>query len=256
MERLSHGTAATATAVAENPPSNVVEFRPRPSNLAHAWLASAPVSPRAKRIGRALAAHVRIATEDVDWRHIRAGDVAAFVTADTLATDTGDCTRTVKRGLAELVRAGLVKRRTLRTNTYVFPAPAAPPAVTPGVTPGVTLEQGYREQPRREPREEPAAPVSRGAVDRPKRPDPTRATKGEVEFAIRLLAEHGKLPTPADADAYREKAAAVEDSGYRIASVIGRLKRGEHVRVFTAERDGLKPPPHGKRQATAAGGVS
>ena len=137
-------------------PNNLVQFTPRTprgSSLARAWLSTANVSPRTAAVGRALAAHARVAPHPVTWRHIRRGDVEAHVSAETLAGEMGVSPRTVKRGLADLEAAGLEKRRTARTNTYVFP-PAAGAAVPPAVTPRVTLPVTPKE-PRGEPRPEP-----------------------------------------------------------------------------------------------------
>ena len=119
------------------------------------------MSPRAQRVGRALADHAAYQKTPTSWRHLRRGDLAAWVSADTLAAEMGCSSRTVKRGIAELVDAGLLRRRTKRTNAYVFPSATSrrqpvTPVVTPCVTLPVTPYEPRTDEPRTETQREPA----------------------------------------------------------------------------------------------------
>ena len=108
-----------------------------------AWLDSVGVSPRAQRVGRALAWHASVMRYGMGWRKLRAGDVACYVSAETLAENIGRSVRTVKYGLVELVEAGLIRHRTARTNTYIFPSPCTP-LCTPLCTPKERSEEVQR----------------------------------------------------------------------------------------------------------------
>ena len=148
----------TAHAATKAATSNVVQFKPRASNAAFAWLATTGVSPRAQQVGRAIARHARVHLYGKSWRHIRAGELACWPSIETLRKQIGCNHSTVERGLKELEQAGLVKRRTMHTNSYVFPEPIpahkAPPADLPADLPADPIEPQRELQ--REPREEAA----------------------------------------------------------------------------------------------------
>ena len=174
------GTTAAAASV-HTPTTNVVQFRPRPSSLARAWLASVDLTPHALRVGKAIAEHASIAARPTKWRKILRGDIEAHVSAQTLARDLGLSRQHVHRALRELIEAGLDRRRTARSNTYVFPAEVAaqpaPPRVrprviaTPDATVGATVGATVDETPKepsgihdQDPREEPRGGTERRAA--------------------------------------------------------------------------------------------
>ena len=266
---MTNNSHSTATADART--SNVVQFRPRPSSEAVAWVYAQDPSPRARAVGRALAAHAQYQASTVTWRHLRRGDLAAWPSYDTLAREMRASSRTVKRGMAELIAAGLERRRTLRSNSYVFPsATERRQPVTPCVTPAVTLCVTPKE-PRTEPRREPVAraicfrcggswPASYGfrcrACERDTR-DPCLApfkwTDGDehrctrcatcrpdversTELAIRLMAKAGKVDAR---HVVRFRAWLHRREAWENTRLIGRLRRGETVPVWTPIKAGL-----------------
>ena len=207
-------------------------FKPRPTALALAWVATADLTPRAQRVGRAIADHVRIAATPTKWRHIKTGDLVTWVGINQLACELGCCTLTVKRGIAELIDAGLDRRRTMRTNTYVFPIvervqpprPRVPQppgrqrqAVTSPVPPPVTLPVTPKE-----PREDPHDGNRREEPSRARARDPQFASDAQVEYAISLGLEHGVLK-PDQVDEARARWSTSDRA--TITLRIGRLRR-------------------------------
>ena len=158
-------------------PATVSPFRPRAVNEARKaalqWLAKsgAGVSPRAQHVGRALARHASVARYNVPWRHIQAGKLVAFVSINTLAREIGRNRSTVERGLTELVCAGLVKHRTFRTTTYVFPEPADLPSDLPADLPA-DLAADLAADPKGRSEEPSDDPMDEAAEERDANPPP------------------------------------------------------------------------------------
>ena len=159
-----------------------------------------------------------------------------------LTLELGCCTLTVKRGIAELIDAGLDRRRTMRTNTYVFPVvdrvqpprPRVPQpprrqrqAVTPPVPAPVTLPVTPKE-----PREDPHGRNRR--EEPPRARDPRVATDAQVEFALSLALEHGVLK-PDQVDEARARWSTSDRATITVR--IQRLKKRQEP-VFIAA-----PPP-------------
>ena len=219
-------------------------FTARPTTLALAWVATADLTPRAQRVGRAIADHVRIAPAPKKWRHIKIGDLVTWVGINQLALELGCCTLTVKRGIAELIDAGLDRRRTMRTNTYVFPIvervqpprPRVPQpprrqrqAVTPPVPPPVTLPVTPKE-----PREDPHDRNRREVPSRAPARDPRIASDAQVEFAISLGLENGVLK-PDQIDEARARWSTSDWASITLR--IGRLRKRQEPRFIPS------PPP-------------
>lgn len=206
------------------------QFKHCTSSLARAWLASVDgrLCRTGAKVGRWLAAEVRVATDDDRRRHVTAGDVVCYWTVGRLAEAHGCTGRTVERGIRELKAAGLVVHRTGRASTYSFPKPVArkPVPVASPVGSDVGSSVGSHLEPVREPREEPRREPSRA------RRDPRRSTPGEIEFLICLAVEDGKVAGKY-VDAFRETMAGRER--WRNVQSISRLKKGLAMTVW-------KPP--------------
>ena len=97
----------------------------RNSNVARACIAALDVSPAVRLTGYAIADCAAIHPRSTTFRHIQAGDCAAFPAGETIRrTRRGRVTiRTIRNHIEALVIAGLERRRTVRTNTYVFMYP-------------------------------------------------------------------------------------------------------------------------------------
>ena len=134
MGRFSHGTAATATEEAANPPSNVVEFRPRPSSLALHWCAhlEGGQMPAERRILQRVVKRCRFATAADERRYkVRAGDVFTHEAHRTIAADIGRHRTTVWRALKPYQEAGLLEvRQTRRRERVIVFRPPATAAAT------------------------------------------------------------------------------------------------------------------------------
>lgn len=114
----------------ENQTSTVVQFRPRASNLAHAWLATADVTPTGYTVGIFLADRARFATAADVRRKVHPGEVFTYWAQRTIAEKLKCSERQVRRGVASLRAAGFGVRRLPRPRpgcgdgvaSYVFPA--------------------------------------------------------------------------------------------------------------------------------------
>ena len=107
-------------------PAAILLFPRRDSNSALAWLASVDVSPSARRTGRFAAGYAAVHPRSVKYRNIHAGDLACWMSFDTMSRGLGKSVRTVKRNMEELIGAGLNRQRTTRCNTYIWPLPNRP----------------------------------------------------------------------------------------------------------------------------------
>ena len=142
-------------------PARVLEFRPRASNLALAWLATADLTPTGYQIGKFMAEHARFATPVDIRRKVRPGEVFVFWPQSKMAATLGCSERQVRRGVASLKAAGLEVRRRPRPceASYVFPSPEP---VLSSVLSGVLSRVRSQSEPRVNPRKEPTAePVAR-----------------------------------------------------------------------------------------------
>ena len=115
------------------PPAAVLAFPTRNSNLARACVASLDVSPAARLTGYAIADCAAIHPRPMTYRHIRAGDCAAYPAGPAIRRKRRGrkvSLRTIRSHINELVAAGLDRRRTARTNTYIFQFPEEPQKTT------------------------------------------------------------------------------------------------------------------------------
>lgn len=130
MAKLSHGTAATATADATSPRINTT-FIPDPSPLAREWIRRThDMHPLTLNCRKVLGAAAGMATfragSAYQARHVTPGDVVCCAGRETLARAAGVSVRSVQRAINEAVAAGLERRRSTFTSVLVFP-----PLVTP-----------------------------------------------------------------------------------------------------------------------------
>ena len=124
--------------------------RPRASNAALAWLATADVPPSARRLGVFLAKHARPATAGDLGRKVGVGEIFCYWTQAKIAEALGCGVRHVKTALRSLRDAGgWETRRRVRPYgaSYVFVAQVIPSEI-PSVIPSEIPSQ-------REPRTEP-----------------------------------------------------------------------------------------------------
>ena len=167
---------------------NILTFRPRASNLARAWLATADLTATGYRVGRFMAEHARFATPADVRRKVRPGEVFVFWPQSKIAAELRCSERQVQRGVASLRAAGFEVRRRARPfeATYVFP----PPAVASGVASGVGSGVGSHPEPRLNPSTEPAVEPAARAGDA--NPPPPVGVEGQKRQ--RLYGERaGKL---------------------------------------------------------------
>ena len=117
--------SALGDRIQSRPPAAVVAFPVRSSNIARACIAALDVSPAVRLTGYAIADCAAIHPRSTTFRHIQEGDCAAFPAGETIRrTRRGRVTiRTIRNHIEALVIAGLERRRTIRTNTYVFTHP-------------------------------------------------------------------------------------------------------------------------------------
>ena len=117
--------SALGDRIQSRPPAAVVAFPVRSSNVARACIAALDVSPAVRLTGYAIADCAAIHPRSTTFRHIQEGDCAAFPAGKTIQrTRRGRVTiRTIRTHIEALVIAGLERRRTIRTNTYVFTHP-------------------------------------------------------------------------------------------------------------------------------------
>ena len=118
---------------------NIVTFRPRASNLARAWLATADLTATGYKVGKFMAEHARFATPADVRRKVRPGEVFVFWPQSKIAAELRCSERQVQRGVASLRAAGFEVRRRARPfeACYVFPPPAVASGVASGVDSGV-----------------------------------------------------------------------------------------------------------------------
>ena len=166
-------TRSPAAGIVEQPPAAVLAFPMRNSNFARACIASLDVSPAARLTGFAIADCAAIHPRPMKYRHIQAGDCAAYPAGKKIRSKRHGPTvtlRTIRNHINELVAAGLDRRRTARTNTYVFTPPEQPqktPAIRAEIADNCTLlctpdctPKEPRTESRREDPPPPRAPVT------------------------------------------------------------------------------------------------
>ena len=115
--------------IVEQPPAAVLAFPMRNSNFARGCIASLDVSPAARITGFAIADCAAVHPRPMKYRHIQAGDCAAYPAGKVIQRKRRGrkvCLRTIRNHINEMVAAGLNRRRTTRTNTYVFTLPEQP----------------------------------------------------------------------------------------------------------------------------------
>ncbi len=159
-------------------PAAVLAFPQRNSNFARSCVAILDVSPAVRLTGYTIADMGAVHSQPMTYRHIRAGDCAAFPSVAAIRRKRPGpkvCPGTVQNHVNALVAAGLERRRTIHTNSYIFTLPEQPrknPGIRSEIAQNCDLFSGLDsclKEPRTEPRTEP-----RREEDPP--PPPPRAT--------------------------------------------------------------------------------
>ena len=110
-------------------PAAVLAFPQRNSNYARACVAGLDVSPAVRLTGYTIADMAAVHSQPMTYRQIRAGDCASFPSGATIRRKRPGpkvCPGTVQNHVNALVAAGLERRRTIHTNTYIFTPPEQP----------------------------------------------------------------------------------------------------------------------------------
>ena len=156
MSRLSHGTAATATAEAANPRNPVVEFTPRASSLACAIVAAADLTGAETRYANLLAADATYAKPgDARRWKVKPGEVYVMLGSGSRRRDRKSTTTRHAEALGlsvkrlhnlrvELKRQGVIEvRQCDRTRRAIVFVPTKLPAANWKPSPGVLKARGH-----------------------------------------------------------------------------------------------------------------
>ena len=117
------------------PPAAVLAFPVRNSNLALACVANLDLSPSCRITANTIANFAAVHSRPMMFRHIQAGDCAAYPSGTAIRRKRPGrrkaCLKTIRNHIAEMVAAGdaggcVERRRTVRTNTYIFKLPEQP----------------------------------------------------------------------------------------------------------------------------------
>ena len=118
------------------PPAAVVAFPERNSNFARACVASLDLTPGCRITANTIADFAAVHSRPMKYRHIEPGDCAAYPGMAAIRRKRRGrrmvCPRTIQNHIAEMLDAadaaagGVERRRTRRTNTYVFTLPEQP----------------------------------------------------------------------------------------------------------------------------------
>ena len=118
------------------PPAAVLAFPVRNSNFARACVASLDLTPGCRITANAIADFAAVHSRPQKYRHIESGDCAAYPAMAAIRRKRPGrrkvCPRTIQNHIAEMLDAadaaagGVERRRTRRTNTYVFTLPEQP----------------------------------------------------------------------------------------------------------------------------------
>ena len=153
--------------IVEQPPAAVLAFPMRNSNFARACIASLDVSPAVRITGFAIADCAAVHPRPMKYRHIQAGDCAAYPAGKVIQRKRRGrkvCLRTIRNHINKMVAAGLNRYRTTRTNTYVFTLPEQPqkhPGIRAEIANSCTLFCTPKEPRTESRREDPPPPPAR-----------------------------------------------------------------------------------------------
>ena len=118
------------------PPAAVLAFPVRSSNHARACVANLDLSPGCRITANTIADFSAVHSRPMKYRHIESGDCAAYPAMAAIRRKRPGrrkvCLRTIQNHIAAFLAAadaaggGVERRRTTRTNTYVFTLPEQP----------------------------------------------------------------------------------------------------------------------------------
>ena len=128
--------SAPGDRIQSRPPAAVLAFPVRNSNFARACVASLDLTPGCRITANAIADFAAVHSRPQKYRHIESGDCAAYPAMAAIRRKRPGrrkvCPRTIQNHIAEMLAAadaaagGVERRRTRRTNTYVFTLPEQP----------------------------------------------------------------------------------------------------------------------------------